>query len=311
MIHTKGNSIQYLLDYKDGKIKQGIGIGTRLDEHLRFKHKQLVIILGHDNVGKSYWVNWYFLTLALKYKMKFIIWSGENSHSHILRDMIQMYAGIPFRNLTHDQVLKYSTYIEQYFDFVDNTKLYKPKELLDIFEKSEAVAALIDPYTGLDRDMSHEGNYTFLNDARLFCNKTGMTIYINTHPISDSGRSGNVYIDGDWKGHLKPPMKAHIEGGKPFLNRCDDMIVIHRLVKHSTMRYTTMIDIEKIKDVDTGGKNTGLNESIMCNFNYGLGFTIDGKDALDSVRPNKIINSNGIDFSVPKYQNGLDKDCPF
>ena len=65
MILKQGDSLQYLLDVKDGKIKQGLGIDCFLDEHLRFKPKQLNIILGHDNVGKTYWINWYFLTLAL------------------------------------------------------------------------------------------------------------------------------------------------------------------------------------------------------------------------------------------------------
>ncbi len=32
-----------------------------------------------------------------------------------------------------------------------------------------------------------------------------------------SGRTGNLYQDGEWKGHLKPPLKDHIEGGKAFL----------------------------------------------------------------------------------------------
>jgi hypothetical protein len=317
MIHPKGSAMQYLLDYKSGKIKLGLGIGNELDKYLRFKPSQLVIILGHDNVGKTFWINWYFLTLALMYKMKFVIWSGENNHGQILRDMVQMYSGVPFKDLTEIQIQTYSAFIEQYFDFVDNTRLYKPKELLEIFAQSDAVAGLIDPYTALDRDMTHEGNYKFLNEARLFANKTGMTIYVNTHPNSESGRSSNLYTDGDWKGHLKPPLKASIEGGKPFLNRCDDMIVIHRLVKHPSMKYYTMIDIEKVKDTDTGGMNTSLNDPILCEFNYGMGFKIYGNDALSNVRPKKPavpfepvkkINFDLVNFIEPKK---LDDECPF
>ena len=313
MILKKGIAMQYLLDYKSGKIKHGLGIGTELDNYLRFKPSQLCIILGHDNVGKSYWINWYFLTLALTYEMKFVIWSGENKHGQILRDMVQMYAGVPFKELTEKEIQTYTAYIEQYFDFVDNSNLYKPKQLLDIFAQSGADAGLIDPYTALDRDMTHEGNYKFLNEDRLFANKTGMTIYINTHPNSESGRQGNLYTDGDWKGHLRPPLKASIEGGKPFLNRCDDMLVIHRLVKHETMKYYTMIDVEKIKDQETGGRNTNLNDPVLCEFNYGLGFKIGGVDALVSVRPKRPFSSpvqkqfDLKDFTEPNNAN----DCPF
>jgi hypothetical protein len=52
MLSKQGDSLQYLLDVRDGKIKQGLGLDCFLDEHLRFKPKQLNIILGHDNVGK-------------------------------------------------------------------------------------------------------------------------------------------------------------------------------------------------------------------------------------------------------------------
>lgn len=288
MIQSKGNATQYLLAYKSGKIKQGLGIGCKLDEYIRFKKSQLCIIMGHDNVGKSYFVTWYFLNLALKNNLKFILWMGENSKGQILRDMVQMYSGVKFTDLTDHEVMSYSAYIEQFFDFVDNKRLYKPADLFRLFEETDADACLIDPYTGLDREMSYQGNYTFLNEARHFCNRTGKTIYVNTHPTSESGRSGNLYSEGEWKGHLKPPLKDHIEGGKSFLNRCDDMFIVHRLVKHQSMKYYTMFSVEKIKDVETGGQITPLNEPILCEFNYGLGFKTWGVDPLNEIRPKRL-----------------------
>ena len=42
----KGEQLKYLLDYRDGKIKQGLEIGCELDKHIVFKPKQLNIILG-------------------------------------------------------------------------------------------------------------------------------------------------------------------------------------------------------------------------------------------------------------------------
>jgi ABC-type transport system substrate-binding protein len=86
--------------------------------------------------------------------------------------------------------------------------LYKPEEVLELFKESGANVGLIDPFTGLDRQMGYEGNYEFMNKARQFCNQTGITIYINTHPNTESGRTGNIYQDGELKGHLKPPLKG-------------------------------------------------------------------------------------------------------
>lgn len=282
MILSQGHSTKYLRDYKDGKISQGMGINCVLDDYLRFKRKQLNIVLGHDNVGKSYWMEWYFLALATNHDLKTVVWMGENSSGQVMRDLIQMYSGKPFKDLTYTEIQKHESFIEYYFKFISNEKLYKPKDVLDIIGNTDADIGFIDPFTGLDRGMQHSDNYEFLNNTRQFCNQTGKTLYVSTHPNSESGRTGMLYGDDfpAWKGHLKPPLKAHIEGGKPFLNRCDDMIIIHRLVKHPEMKYSTMIDIEKIKDRDTGGQCTDLGIPLIFDFNRGLGFRIAGIDPI-------------------------------
>jgi hypothetical protein len=251
---SKGIHTKYLLDYKHGRIQriqQGLGIDCHLDKHLKFKPQQLNIILGHDNVGKSYFVFWYFLVLALKHELKFCLWAGENQYGQIMRDLIQMYADRPFKELEDTQIRSYATHLEQYFDFIDNSRLYTPEQLLEEFNKTDADCCLIDPYTGLNRQYGYEGNYEFLNMARQFVNETGKTIYIN---------------------------------GKSFLNRCDDFITIHRLTKHESMKYVTLISVDKIKDRDTGGEQTLLEDYIFCDFNSGLGFELYGINPLNKLR---------------------------
>lgn len=281
MILKSGHATQYLNNYKEGKITQGLGIGCVLDDYIRFKTKQLNIVLGHDNVGKTYFMEWYFLCLAINEGMKITIWAGENSSGQIMRDLITMYTGKNFKDISYSELRSAEAIIEYYFTFIDNSKLYKPKEILDLIEQTDCNIGFIDPFTGLDRGMTHSDNYEFLNNSRQFCNQTGKSIYISTHPTSESGRTSMIYpLDHHWAGHLKPPLKAHIEGGKPFLNRCDDMIVCHRLVKHPDMKFMTMIEIEKIKDRDTGGQQTELNSPLMFDYNFGLGFKIGGVDPL-------------------------------
>lgn len=285
MLVKKGSELTYLENYRKGKIKAGLGIGNNLDNYLRLKQAQLNIILGHDNVGKSYFFSYYMLSHALINNKTFCIWSGENSSGQIMRDLIQMYVGKYYKKISIEQIQSAYRFLSQSFTFIDNTKLYKPEDLFLIFESEEADVCFIDPYTGLDRKMTYEGNYEFLNAARQFCNTTKKTLYISTHPNSESGRAGNLYPEKhEWAQHLKPPLKASIEGGKSFLNRCCDMFTIHRLVAHPTMKYETMISIEKIKDRETGGQITELNMPLLFNFNNGLGFTTQGKDNLKDYR---------------------------
>jgi hypothetical protein len=41
-----------------------------------------------------------------------------------------------------------------------------------------------------------------------------------------------------------------------------------------------MVEVVKIKDTDTGGKPTMLNDPILLDYNYGLGFKVNGKDVI-------------------------------
>jgi len=311
MILKNGHSTQYLNDFKDGKISLGLGIGNELDNYIRWKRKQLNIVLGHDNVGKSYWMEWYFLSLSSQHDIKHTVWMGENSSGQVMRDLITMYTGKPFSDLTYNEIRRAEIKMEYWFSFVDNNKLYKPNEMLDIFLSTDSDNYFIDPFTGLDRGMSHADNYEFLNTTRQFCNQTNKTIYVSTHPNSESGRSGMIYPDGHkWAGHLKPPLKAHIEGGKPFLNRCDDMITIHRLTKHAEMFMYTLIDVEKIKDKDTGGKQTELGLPIMCDYNFGNGFKIAG---VDSIKRPQDYKQKQIVIDTDKFSKfeKIDDNLPF
>jgi hypothetical protein len=292
-LHTKGSHLEYLNAYKDGKIKQGLGVNIpSLDKHYRHKKRELTILVGHDNTGKTFFFTWYSLCLSMLHGVKWCIWSGENGVGQIYRDMIQMLSGVKFKDLSHSQIRFYNTYLEQYFDFVDNANMYKPDELFKIFENSGADACLIDPYTGLDRDYDWADNYKFLNKARHFTNSTGMALYINTHPNTPSGRS--LYPEGHiWAGHIKAPVKDQVEGGKPFVNRVDNVLCIHRLTKHPDMKYFTLISVDKVKDYDSGGEQTMKDEPILAQYNNGLGFMIGGMDPLKSIRkeinkPNKL-----------------------
>ena len=136
MILNNGHSTQFLKDYRDGNIPFGLKLGCRLDEHLVYKHNQLNIFLGHDNVGKSYFQLWYFLALATNHDLKFCLFMDENSSGKVMRDLIQMYTATKFMELTHKEIRRAEVKLENYFTFIDNTRRYEIKEVTDLFLKS-------------------------------------------------------------------------------------------------------------------------------------------------------------------------------
>jgi len=171
-ILDRGHDIGYLHDVRDGKLKPGLGLNNAaIDEHILFKRGQLNFVLGHDNVGKTAWMLWYYLCLSLHHDLKWTVWSGENKSGQLKRSLIQMYTQKNYMQLSSAEITRTNDIIENYFSFVDNRKMYKHQQLLDLFASTDCDGCLIDPYSGLDRGYSHTDNYEFLNTTPIVTGK--------------------------------------------------------------------------------------------------------------------------------------------
>ena len=286
-ILKEGYGLKYVLDYKDGKIPKGLGIGCVLDDYLLFKRGQMVVVSGFPNVGKTYFLMWYLLCHALINDLKFVIWSGENPPEQLKISLIQMLTNNGLEDLKESEVRKLIDKIDYYFKFVDNSKLYTASDLLNMFAKEDVAGCLIDPYTGLNHERGgrlsmFDKNYNFCNNIREFCNKTNKTVYVNTHPISEAAR--RVYKPGHpLEGYVMPAKSSDIEGGMSFINRTDDSITLHRMSNHPLMWNQTEVHVQKVKNLMTGGKITNLDSPLRFDFNYGT-YTIGGTNPLKNIQ---------------------------
>lgn len=287
--------IGYLEDVKNGRITEGLKTGTRLDDYIRYKQGTFNMILGFDNVGKTYWRMWYYLVISVLHNKKFAVWSGENKAGSLMKNLIQMKAQKIFKDLSIAQIHRYTDEINHNIRFVDNKKMYKFKELLEIFKDMEVDCCLIDPLTGLNRKHGHEANYELLNDGREWVNNTGVSLELCLHPISDASR-GRYFPGGHiWEGQIKEPSKTFAEGGQPFASRCDDYYIIHRLPKLESMRYNTLLYVDKIKETETGGQQTEYDTPVIMEYNYGLGFKIGGINPLIKQEKQEVIKPLKVD----------------
>lgn len=280
-----GSDNDYLLDYKHDRIQKGLGIGCRLDNHLVFKRGQYVGVLGGNNVGKTYLMAWYFLCLSVKHGLKWGLWMDENKKGRVMRDLIQWYSGRTLKSLDDDEIIHYAEIVERSFFFIDNSKIYKSGELMDLLESGKPDGVLLDPFNQLDRPVGYAENIEFVRGLKHWCKTKDITLYLTMHPKSESGRKSHEYPKGhDWEGQQQMPNKHNAEGGSLFSNMADDWINLNRFNKLESMKYYTMVDVDKVKDVDTGGSMTLGGFPIMLHFNNGLGFKIDGVNPLESVQ---------------------------
>ena len=56
--------------------------------------------------------------------------TGSMNQNRKMRDLIQMYHGVPFKTIPVGKIRSSLGYLEQFFTVIDNKKLYKPKELI-------------------------------------------------------------------------------------------------------------------------------------------------------------------------------------
>lgn len=271
-------SDQFLEDVRTGKLKIGLDIGCNLDNHLRFKLGTFNVILGHANVGKTYWVLWYFLAIAIKHNKRFLIFSSENTVGGLKRNLMQLLAQKKLEQFDEHDFYKYKMQIESYFKFIDTDHLYSYKDLIKVFEDnlSEFDCCLIDPYNSLVRATgmtgnSHEIDYQVASEFRIFCRTKNKTLYVNAHASTEALRK--VYNkEHELAGYPIPPNASDIEGGGKWVNRADDFIVVHRLVQHPQNWMNTEIHVKKVKETETGGTPTFMDEPVKFNLQFGCNF---------------------------------------
>lgn len=272
VVSNRTNELETLTKEREGNVKSGLSTGyKRLDNHFRFKPKSFVIINGHDNVGKTYAILHLAVCSNLINGWRWILCCLENNEARVRQDLIQSKTGKHISALTQEEFdIEYEWALQNFTIIAINTTITAPK-LLRIGRKlcqaSKYDAFFIDPYNALELERSgdkffngHEYHYSVTNQMRAFIKQTGCCIYLSTHAVTEALR--RTHKDGEYAGFPMPPQKADVEGGGKFANRADDFITIHRYTQHTTDFNQTHLHIRKIKDIQTGGRQTVMDDPV-------------------------------------------------
>lgn len=296
MIVNHRDQDHFLELLRTNQVPLGKGIGCDLDNNLRFKEGSFNIVLGHANVGKTYWLLFYLLCLSAKHDLKHLIYSSENTIHGIKRNLLELYLGAKVGTLSKEELERGKLFIELHFDFIDASKAMTIDEFMrDVQKMTNYDTLMIDPHNSFLRPKgsnAHEYDYEMATKLRLFCKKTRTTVYLCIHAATEALRKINK--EGDYQGHPMPPTMADAEGGGKWGNRADDFLVIHRYVSDPHNWMYTHIHVKKIKETETGGKPTMLNEPIMFRLENGTGFSCGGVNPLANDTKKEL--SGNLDF---------------
>lgn len=282
-----------ILDIKYGRVKEGLRIGiNEIDEHVRYKQGNFNLLIGHANVGKTTIICYLFTVWAIKHKLRFLIWSSENTSHSIVRKIIEFKMNKPIQTATEDEINNAIVWCDTYFKVLDVTDLVTYKDLLKeaeaIKEAWEYHTLLIDPYNSLAKDTNllklvggHEYDYQVASEFRLFAKKKNITIYLNAHGVTEALRK--VHPKGhEYEGLPQPLGLAQVEGGGKWGNRADDVICIHRMTSHPNEWMYTHLLVLKVKETETGGRCTPYDAPIRLKMKLNnVGFEFMGRDVLN------------------------------
>lgn len=282
MIIDHRNNDEYLELLRQDKVPVGKGLGIALDNNIRFKESSFNIILGHANVGKTYWLLWYLLSLSVKYNLKHLIYSSENTVNGIKRNLIELLTKQKIKKLTKHELQNAKEFIESHFDFIDTSKAYQLEDFMQEVQKLGRYDVLmIDPHNSFLKPQgvnAHDYDYEMATKLRLFAKKFNTTIYLCIHAVTEALRK--THKDGTYVGLPMPPNMSDAEGGGKWGNRADDFIVVHRYPAHESSWMFTEIHVKKVKETETGGMPTFSGQPIYFRLEYGTQFTCEGVNVI-------------------------------
>ena len=94
------SQVDRLNDIRNGKVKEGLRLGVpEIDEYWRFKFSSFNVVLGHASTGKTTTLLYLLLLYAVKYNLKYLIYSSENEPSSITKKLCEFLVGLPFNKI--------------------------------------------------------------------------------------------------------------------------------------------------------------------------------------------------------------------
>jgi hypothetical protein len=272
-IASDDEDFRWIDDYANGLIPVGLDTGDPdLDKFFRYK-KEFTIINGHSNVGKTTMALYLMVNSAIRHGWKWVVYSSENRTASLKMSLIQFALNKPITNMNHMERKRSYEWVGKHFTVISNKQVYSYSDIIVFLEKimkqQDVDAVFVDPYNSLKLDMSNNGirvhdyHYEAASEFLTFSTANNVAVWLNMHAVTEAQRR-----KGD-DGLPVAPYAEDTEGGGKFVNRADCFMTFHRKVQHPdpAQRKVTEVHVRKVRDVETGGEPTPIEEPIRFEMN--------------------------------------------
>jgi len=272
-ISSDDEDFRWIDDYANGRIELGLSTGNKkIDEYFLYK-KEFVIVNGHSNVGKTTMMLYLMTNASVRHNWKWVVYSSENRTASVKMKLMEFANDKKVGDMNYNERKAAYRWINEHFTVISNNQLYSYADIVLFMEKvmrqQEVDAVFIDPYNSLKLDMgnsginTHDYHYQAASEFLTFSNAHNVAVWLNTHAVTQAQR-----VKGD-DGLPVAPFAEDTEGGGKFVNRADCFLTIHRKVQAPDphTRSLTELHVRKVREVETGGQPTPLEEPIKFTIN--------------------------------------------
>ena len=122
---------------------------------------------------------------------------------------------------------------------------------------------LIDPYSSL-KFGSYGEHYANAGKMRSFVKDQNCKLIVSMHVSTEAARR-------ETKEGIAVPLPSHLEMGTMWMNRADDLAIMHRLTQNELLRNQMELHVCKIKSTRTGGRTTDSGKPVRMYYSHEWG----------------------------------------
>lgn len=212
--------------FREG-MDRGTGVGfPALDSLFKANPQTLTVCTGIPGSGKSAFLTWMSVQLALQSNWNCAVFSAETSSQIHLLQMAAIYHSMPFDGpgkMSEDELNEALDWISTRFVFLDETDT----DISSVIERAEAAVLrngvrllIVDPYnflTGVEEGVA--GINRLLVALKTFAVSYGVCVWLVAHPIK---------MYPDQSGNVPTPTGYSVSGSSGFFNTGDAGISLTR-----------------------------------------------------------------------------------
>lgn len=234
----------------------------KLDDFLRYKKKNLLIVGGLANVGKTTGTLWLMFSwsMLLKSSPRWLIFCNENENIETKVMLLEWYKEKPIFRQSPKEISEGIEWVDSHFQLLANdysTDLLSVLKLAADTKKNiwDFDGLLIDPYSSLKFGGYNE-HYSNATLMRQWIRKYEAKLIVTMHANTEAARS--VTKDGA----PVTPLPSSMEMGTMWMNRADDFLILHRATQDENLRNKMEVHVCKVKQIRTGGSTTDKKKPI-------------------------------------------------